>query len=345
MKNLVKSLKLNSFKRLYYFYGKDVVSVERLVEVAKENIVPSGDDFNVYKFDGKDLNLDEFTDVVESCPMFADYKCILVKDFNCEDYPAEYLKGFMSTLENAPKSSIIIFYIIGCDIRTAKNTLTAKNKKLVDYVSKQGQAFEAVQKNLSQTTRDIQEYCNQNACNISYENAQLIANKCLCNSLTLKNELPKLISYANGREITTEMVEDLISNYYDVNAFAFAKAVVSMDGQQAYKLLNELYTLRAEPIAVLSAVASSFLDLYRVKTALNTGRSEHHVCSDFNYRGREFVVRNYVRDARNIKIEHVRECINILKETNLNIVSTSVDGKISLEKAVAKMIDVGHKYR
>jgi DNA polymerase-3 subunit delta len=173
----------------------------------------------------------------------------------------------------------------------------------------------------------------------------LVANKCLCDSLTIRSEVKKLVDYANGREVTLQMVNDLVSNYYDVNAFDFSKAIVSMNGQLALKLLNELYALNAEPIAVLSAVTVAFVDLYRVKTALATNRNESDILADFNYRGREFVVRNYIRDARRVRLEHVRECINILKSTNLALLSSSVDGKILLEQAVAKMVNAGFKYR
>lgn len=344
MKNLIKTLKANSFKRLYYFYGKDIVSVENLVNIARNCIVPSGDDFNIYKFDGKSFNLDEFIDVAETCPMFAEYKCILIKDLNCEDMPTEDLKRLLSILDNTPSSSIIIFYIMGFDVKNGKKYPTAKNKKLIDYIQKNGQVFEAIQKNIQQTTKDIQEICNSNGCKINYDTAQIIANKCQCNSLIIQSELQKILSYANGKEITLSMVNDLISNYYDTDVFKFTNAVISMNGQLAFKLLNELYNLRSEPIAVLSAMANSFIDLYRVATALNCGFGESDIINDFNYKGREFVIRNYIRDSRNINLKHVRECIEILKNTNLEIISTVSDGKILLEKAVAKMINSGYKY-
>lgn len=344
MKNIIKDFKLNNFKRLYYLYGKDLVSIESLVNIAIKSIVPNGDDFNIYKLDGKNLNLDEFLDVAEACPMFAEYKCILIKDLNCEDLSADVLKELLSILDKIPNSSIVIFYVIGFDVTNGKKYPTAKNKKLIDYISKNGQVFEAVQKTLEQTTKEIQMVCQNSGSAINYRVAQAIANKCLCNSLTIQMELSKVIAYADGKEITLSMVDDLVSNYYDVNAFAFAKAVVSMNGQLSYKLLNELYTLRAEPIAVLSAVAVSFLDLYRVKTALSTGRSEYDIIKDFNYKGREFIIRNYIRDSKKIRLEHVRDCLNILKKTNLEMLSTSMDGKILLEKAVADMINSGYNY-
>jgi DNA polymerase-3 subunit delta len=330
---------------VYYLYGKDVVSVESLVKVAVESIVPNGDDFNVYRLDGKSLNMNEFVDVAESCPMFADYKCITIHDFNCETISADELRVLLSTLDSLPSTTIVVFYVTGFDVKNGKKSPTAKNKKLIDYVAKHGVVFEAVQKTLPQTAKEIQEVCRQHGCEISYDNAQLVANKCLCDSLTIRSEVKKLVDYANGREVTLQMVNDLVSNYYDVNAFDFSKAIVSMNGQLALKLLNELYTLNAEPIAVLSAVTVAFVDLYRVKTALATNRNESDILADFNYRGREFVVRNYIRDARRVRLEHVRECINILKSTNLALLSSSVDGKTLLEQAVAKMINAGFKYR
>lgn len=344
MKQLINSLNLKDFKRIYYIYGKDIVSIESLVKKIINSVVPSGDDFNIYKLDGKNLNLDEFLDVAESCPMFAEYKCITIHDFNCDSAPVDTVKALISALDNTPNSSIIVFYVTGFDVKNGKKYPTAKNKKLIDYISKNGMVFEAVQKTLVQTVKEIQEICKHNSCNISYDTAQLIANKCLNDSLIIKNELQKLLDFANGSEITTSMVNDLTCNYYDVDAFDFSKAIVSMNGQLSLSILNQLYSLRAEPIAVLSAVSMAFIDLYRVKIALSTGRNENDILADFNYKGREFVVKNYIRDAYKIKLEHLRECINILKRTNLVLITSSVDGKILLEQAVADMINAGFKY-
>lgn len=345
MKNLIDDLKSNRFKQLYYIYGKDVVYIERIVDFAVKRIVPSDNDFNIYKFEGKDLNVDEFADVSEACPMFADHKCILVKDFNCEDFSTDFIKQLTSILDNIPTSSTIIFYVLSFDVKNDRNVISAKNRKLIDYVAKRGEVFEAVQKSLPQTTREIQKVCKANGSMVSYENAQVIANKCLCDSLTIRNELRKVLAYADGREITLSMIDELVSDYYNANAFNFARAVVSMNAQLSFKLLNELYILRAEPIAVLSVVASSFLDLYRVKTALITNRTEQNILNDYDYKRREFIIRNYVMDCQRIRIEHIRDCIDVLKKTNLKIVTTSTDGKILLEQAVAEMISSGYKYR
>lgn len=344
MNRLIHDLKSNSFKRLYYFYGKDVVSVELLVKTAISCIVPNGDDFNIYKLDGNALNLQELSDVTESFPMFADHKCITIHDLNCESLNADYLKQLLNILDNAPDTSIIVFYVTGFDVKNGKKYPTAKNKKLIDYISKNGVVFEAIQKTLPQTVKDIQTVCKQHGNDIDYQNAQLIANKCLCNSLTIKSELKKLLDYAQNQTITKDMIDNLVYSSYDVNAFEFSRAVVSMNSQLSFKILNELYSLRSEPIAILSAVSMAFIDLYRVKTAINYNHSEHEILSDYNYKGREFVIKNYLKDSNTIRLEHLRECINILKQTNLLLVSSTTDKKFILEKAVAEMINVGYKY-
>ena len=74
---LNKKLKGKNYSSLYYFYGKDVMSVELYTKTLVKKLVSDDEAvYNFHKFNGKDIDLSEFAETVEALPMFAEYLLI-----------------------------------------------------------------------------------------------------------------------------------------------------------------------------------------------------------------------------------------------------------------------------
>jgi DNA polymerase III delta subunit len=58
----------------------------------------------------------------------------------------------------------------------------------------------------------------------------------------------------------------------------------------------------------------------------------------FGYKGREGLVRNALRDSRNISFEALRKAIDMLSQTDELLKSTSINKQLLLEEVVAKLL-------
>ncbi len=67
------------------------------------------------------------------------------------------------------------------------------------------------------------------------------------------------------------MVEELVPKSTETTVFLLAGALVAGDYEKAYTLLDVLFYQREEPIAILGALATSYVDMYRVRAALESG--------------------------------------------------------------------------
>lgn len=333
----VKSIKKGEISRYYYFYGQDVMAVESLTKLLIKKLCGNAAD-EVVKFDGNSLDLDRLSDTVEMFPMFSEYNVMLVNDLNAENLNADGVKMLLRILDNMSPAGVVVFNITGFDLKNGKKTVSAKNKKLIDYAAKNGVVCEINLKTVNELGKALADKAVKEGCSISRANAEEVASLCLCDSMLAYNEIQKLCDYADSGEITAEMIKQLVSKQLDANAFVLAKAVTGLRAGEAMQVLDELMAQRSEPVAVLSAVSNAFMDLYRARTALSCGKSQKDVAEDFNYRGREFVVRNAFASCGKISVENIRKCLVILCDTDKALKSTRTDARVLIEKAVIEMM-------
>ena len=339
---LVKSIKSGKIMPVYYFWGKDVATLESITKKLINKLSPEDvRDMNYHFFSGSGFDMGEFADVCESLPMFADRVVVAVNDLNAENLRTDDLKYLMETLSNVDaETTTVIFYTTGIDLCGGKKTLSSKNKKLADHISKIGAVCEFAFKRPNELVKYIQSRVGNALCTISPKAAEYLASICLCNLLTINNECDKLCVYVGSGEITEDIIDSLVSGQLDTDAYKLARAVTSGDKKLTFTILPELYAKQAESIPLLSVISSAFIDLYRAKLAYQTGRGVNNILDDYSYRGRDFAVKNAMRDCSRIPIERLRACIEILSKCDADMKSSRADQRVLLETAIAQMLSL-----
>lgn len=336
---LVKEIKNDKYFNVYYFYGKDVMTIEKYTKHLCERLLEKSEDtYNFHKYNGKELDLSNLSETAEALPMFSKKACITINDLNGEELSQPDLNYLLEIISNLPETTVIIIYITGFDVCGGKKFPTTKNKKIIDAVSKYGVVCELNYKRPDELAKPIITAVEKEGCEISRINAEYLASQCLCNMVLISNELNKLTSYTGMGEITKEAIDLLVAKQLDSNAFLLAKAVTQFESRRALLLLDELFTQRAEPVAVVSAIGMSFIDLYRARCAINNNKSVSDVIVDFDYsQNRKFAVENAFRDAKKLSIEQLRYCIEVITQTDIKLKSSKTDGRLLIEEAIIKM--------
>ncbi len=339
---LIKSIRSGKIMPVYFFWGKDVASLENVAKRLVAKLVPDeAKDMNYHFFSGSGFNISEFADVCESLPMFADRVVVAVNDLNAETLKADDFKYLLDILPNIDgETTTVIFYATGTDLCAGKKTLSSKNKKLSDACAKLGAACEFSFKRPNELVKYIQARVGKELCTIASKTAEYLASVCLCNVLTINNECDKLTAFVDKGEITDEHVGLLVSGQIDTDAYKLARAVTSGDKNLTFTILPELYSKQAESIPLLSVISGAFLDLYRAKLAYQTGRGVNDILEDYSYRGRDFAVKNAMRDCSRIPIEKLRACIEILSKCDIEMKSTRTDQRLLLETAISQMLSL-----
>ena len=123
-----------------------------------------------------------------------------------------------------------------------------------------------------------------------------------------------------------------------IDHYDLSKYVVAGKSSMAYDVLNTLFEMKEEPVIILSAVSGVYVDMYRVKCAKSAGYGFDDVAKYFNYRGREFALRNATRDCAKLSLEQLRTSLDEIAKTDVKLKSTAVDKKLLLEELLVRLL-------
>ncbi|MBR1591925.1 MAG: DNA polymerase III subunit delta [Ruminococcus sp.] len=352
-KSLISRLKKNQLANIYYIYGSDIISVENITRQIVKAAVGDNEEFALTKINGKYIDLSSLEDTIGMMPMMSDYNCILINDYNCEK-PLEDMRGrkaedinkqLFNILKDIPPATVVIFNVTGFEVETRydyksrKNVIKDKNKKLADLAAKNGILCECAVKNANELAKDIVNKVSSRGGMIRLENARELAEMCLCDTIAVNNEIDKLCAYAQGREITGDIINLLVRRQNDMTVYKLANAVALMDRNAAFGAIDELNIDNNNKMLILTVVSGTFVDLYRAACAIKSGKSIDDTVRDFGYpANRAFVMKNAFRDCSGMSINRLRDCVKIMRDTAVQFSSSSTEPRIILEQAVTKML-------
>jgi len=155
----------------------------------------------------------------------------------------------------------------------------------------------------------------------------------------------KLSAFANGAQITKEMIDKLAVKCLQARIYDLSNAVVRGNYDKAYAVLDSLFAAKEDPVKVLSAISGCFVDMYRVKCAKTAGMPFDDVASYFNYRGREFALKNASRDSAALSFDQLRRSLDVIMLADNGLKSTSADSRLILEEMLVKLLLISKEVR
>lgn len=338
---LAKSIREGDIKKVYYFYGKDTAVLEAYTKKLIVKLVGKDENsLNFYKLDGRKLKMSELWDCCNMLPCFADRIVVAVNDLNAEQLSKDDLDCLMSIVTDLSDRTTLIFYTTGVDLYKNKKSLSDKNEKLSRLCQKIGASCEFSYKAPAELAKTIAAKLQKRGCDISKDNASYLAQKCLCEQAAINSEIEKLSSYANGREVTREDIDELCMRRLDADVFRLSGFILKRNAKAAFTLVSELYDMQVSTLAIIGSMTNSFCDVYRARCATSAGKTSSDIAADFNYpKNREFAIKYALGDCRNVSDARIRRCIKALFEADREAKFSRVDDRIILERAITIMLE------
>lgn len=350
-KELTRIIKSGEVSGVYYLYGTDLYSVCEYKKAMVKSVVNKGDEtYNLHEYQGRDMDVQAVSESCEGYPVFAEKLCVTVCDLDLEEETKQRqghkklddaaMKLLSETVSELPDTTVLIFYTANIDVCGGKKSPTAKNKKLIDLVSKKGTVCQINVKTRSESVKTIIAKAGKLGCNITPNAAGMIFDRCCGNMNMIMGEIDKLASYANGRTIDEAAVDILTPDYSDAKSYNLADAAASGNVSRTMQLYNELLdNPENTPVYLLYVLTGSMNDLYRARLAIDSGKSVSDVMKDFGYaKNLEFRVKNAFSSARRMSAEHLRQCLRILAQADIDMKTGRGSAGLILEKAIVKML-------
>ena len=338
---LSKRLKENDADSLYYFYGHDTAALESFTKRVVAKLCPADAQvMNLHRFDGKNLDIPQLSDACEALPLFAQRVVVTINDLNMDSIAKEDAEDIKKILSGLSETTTVIIYATGVDLFKNKKYLTDKNKKFEEFCEKHGSVCNFEYKKAGELGKSIGTVLAKSGCTITKQNAEYLANLCLCDSAYIKQEIEKLSAYAQGREVTKEDIDLLCIRHIESDGYSLAINILRGNAEFVFTRLDELFDQNYEAFEIVGIIGFSLTDIYRAKLARSSGLSADDVARDFKYpKNRAFAVRNAYSECGNVTSEKIRRVLDILSDTDLKLKthSSGKDGdRLTLEQGLAK---------
>lgn len=333
---LKKELKSGDFRRFYFIYGEDnYLKNHYAAQIAKKSaaVLP---DMNYKKLDGEKTDFQTIYAQTEQLPCMADYRCVLVTDYNFASASDDEQTSVVDMISDLPESTVLVMLADTLEISPKK---PGKWQKLIKAAEKHGGVLYFEHMSVSGLQNMLIKGAQKRKVMLDLSTAAYMVECCGREISKLQNELDKLCSHAgeDGR-ITKESIDALCVKSVDANRYQLSKYIFAGNIPAALKLINDLLYMRVAEIEISMLIIGGFIDAYRAKCAVAASVATKEAAEALGYKGREFVIENSARSANKIKAKTLRECIEILTENDLRMKSTGDDKRFLLEQTVLRVM-------
>lgn len=327
-----RKIKSGEYENLYLFYGRDVGALEPFAKKLAGRLCPKDAQImNLHSFDAQNMDMEAFSDSVQVLPMFAERVVVTVSGLNMDSMSKTQGDLLRNIIGDIPETTTVIISAGGEEHYKNRRSLTDKNKRFADLCAKHGTVCEFAYKSVSEAARLAAAAISRGGASISRQNAEYLAQLCLCETAHINSEIEKLCAFANGREIFREDIDALCVRRIESDGFTLALNILRSNALFVFKRLDELKAQNYEPTQILSIINMSLTDIYRAKLCRSAGMGWQDCAADFKYpKNREFAAKNAFSECSNIPIERIRRTMTLLCDTDLRLKTVSMNAQMSM---------------
>lgn len=303
---------------MYLIYGESF----RLIDEEIKKITK--DEPNVITMDLMVVTLDDVITEATYVSIFSERKVIIVKNANF----------FGSGKENESEIEKLQLYM---ENPIALTTIIFATYEKIDMRKKITKSFKEKYKiisvdniSLDDMVAKIRTYVKKNGYTINTDTIQFIMNSCLNNFDLVYNELNKLFLFYNKpQEILLEDVKQIVSRSFMDNNFKFVEAVIEKNMKKAIKILEDLYSLKVDPIALIMLLAREYRLMYSVIVLMSDGYRKSAVAKELGLQ--DWQVEKLSKTSARYYKDDLADYIKQLAKIDFEIKSGNSDKYLSLK--------------
>lgn len=335
---LRNQLKENRFFTSYLIWGNEPYLKQFYAnQIAKKCVSADMEGFNLRRFDAENGNsIQELIDATDTLPMFSEHSCTVIKDFPLDELYSADKSQFERWLADMPETTVAVFWQDTTEINPKKQ---AKWKSVIALFDQYGATVCLDKMDESGLVKTVMGGLKKRGAQIDTSTAYYLVDTVGDDLNALLNEVEKLADYKKNSEITREDIDAVCIKSLEANIFDLSKALLSKKLDRAMAILSKLLADKEKPEVIFGALCSNFVDMYRVKVSVLSGKSEEYLKDAYAYKNTAFRLRNARRDSQKLSVETLRQCIVILNDADMKIKLRTTDERIILEKLLCELYD------
>ena len=321
MKVINDDIKKGEFKSIYLLYGEEEYLKKQYRDRLRDAIV--GDDtMNYSYFDSDNASVKEIIDVCETLPFFAEKRLVVMENTgflkSSNDELADYIK-------HIPDYLIIVMVEKDVD----------KRNKVYKAVDSAGYVCEMKPPTTATLEKWIAGLLSKDNLRISREACDLILDKTGAGMDYIKQEIEKIVSYCQGREVVTiEDVENVCSTQTTSHIFDMISAIANKEQQKALDLYYDLLELKESPMRILYLIVRQFNGILQVKDLMSRGVPGKEIASKIGVA--PFVAGKYQAQAKYFEMNTLLDALDECAKTEEAVKQGRLNDKLGVELIIIK---------
>ncbi|MFD2520316.1 DNA polymerase III subunit delta [Emticicia soli] len=310
MSEILKSIKKDSIKPLYFLHGEEPFHIEQIVDKIQRLAIPAQEKgFNEFVLFGKDLNVGALLNYARRFPMMAEKQLIIVKDSQqiqgidqkdnqklIEDYALQPLSStiLVLTFSNAQDERKAWIKAFG------KNGVLHNSKKFYD----------------NQLPEFLADYCHAKGVKISMKAIQLLIEHIGNDLKRLTSEVDKVVLNVKlGDGIDADTIQKFVGISKEYNVFELQKALIQRDVVKANQIVIFFGSNpKDNPIQPILIILYNFFSKVLLVHA-SSDKSDSAIASLLKVNS--FFAKDYLNAARNYSLHKLTTVIHSIKIADL----------------------------
>lgn len=333
---LKNQLKENKFFTSYLIWGDEPYLKQFYANrIALRSVSEGMEGFNLRRFDAENGNgILELMDATDTLPMFSEHSCTVMKDFALDEMYSADKEQFERWLAEMPETTVAVFWQDTTEINPKKQ---AKWKNVIALFDRYGATVCLDKMDESSLVKTVMSGLKKRGAIIDRSTAFYLVDTVGDDLNVLLNEVEKLADYKKDGTVTREDIDAVCIKSLEASIFDLSKALLSKNLSRALAILSKLLADKEKPEVIFGALCSNFIDMYRVKVSVLSGKSEEYFKDSYAYKNTAFRLRNARRDSQRLSIDTLRQCITLLNEADMRIKLRNTDERITLEKLLCEL--------
>ena len=329
IKNLREQIKNKSLKNLYLIYGDEDFLKHFYSNKIKELIVEEElEEFNYTVFEGVKQDIGQIRLTLETPPMMAEKKMILIKDSAIFKSASDEQKEFwQEALSNLSDDVCLIFLEDKVDKRSVLYKALAKTGEVVECAYLQG----------VELTNWVARGCRAAGKTIGEKEIDYLLSNCDAGMNNIKRELEKLFAFCDNGKITIADIDKIVTKMPQNRVFEMINDMMKKNGQGVFEKLYELKTLKESAFGVLALLCINFEKIMRVKLMLEKGMPYKTVAANLKIFSSQMYV--FSDAAKKFSKSFLRKAICKTAQIDFDIKSGKIKDWLALEQFLAWCID------
>ena len=330
-----KMIKGDIGENIFLFSGDDDYLKEHYCSLLTKKIVDESlMFFNFHKYEDDDTDLETIFADAENLPLMAEKTCLLIRNYPLDSLSQKALTEFGEKLSAVPGSTVMIFYFSSDTLPSGKNTKWDGVTKLFE---KLGTVVKIEHRTQAKTAKLLVSRAKDRGTSIDYDTAMYLVSSVGEDLQTVLNEFNKVCAFSCGEPVTKEMIDFTAVKSVEASVFDISASIFSGDTDKAYKILGELLRQKTPASSIIGALASAYVNAYRLKLSYNSDKQISDFAGPFQYKETKYTFSKIAPFVRKSSVASLRRALDILSDADVKSKSSRISEDILLTELISKL--------